>query len=121
MAWVCLIKMHESYGLMAVLGDDKVWGVRGFASKADALGYFERGYDAAHRRSYESSMSACLNWLHFQASVVDLKDSEMPALVSERAIKTGRHISGRMDFIPLIAEKAEPIWKAGAKPELIGR
>ena len=50
--------------------------IQGFKNITDGIRYFEDGYRQAHSRSYEGSMSACINAITFQFRVVEFKDLE---------------------------------------------
>lgn len=121
--YTVLILMHaggpEEIGLLAVEEEDKQWMVRGFTTEEAALEYFEGGYRNCHQRSYESSMSATINWLTFQPSIIHLSEDKLAELVSQKVVKRARNVAGSMDYIPLKLELAKPLWESGRKPTLI--
>lgn len=121
---VCIVEMSGEnnkpiFGLLMSLpkGED-TYSIRGFKSEQDGLEYFESAYRRAHQRSYEGSMSACINAIFFRPSIVQLSIPEIHTLIEEQKVVRAHHTSGMIDYVPLIAEKAEPIWEKGSKPAL---
>jgi len=95
--------------------------VRGFTDERQARNCWRRSYDAAHARSYEGSMSACIHFMFFQPRIVRFKDlqdikdriaSDPPRLVQLS------HNSGFMKAITCRKE-AYAIWKAAEPVPLI--
>ena len=64
--WVVCITCDKKKYIM--LNDD--YKVMAFGKKKNAHKYFEQSYEAAHHRSYEGSMSACVHFIMFQPEVV---------------------------------------------------
>lgn len=116
-AWVCVVESGEKFGLLAIQ-DDGSWVVQGFESETDGLRYFEEAYERAHARGYESSMSACINWLVFQPSILRMSLEQIRDLAAGPRIHNWSSVAGSMRVIPLKPE-AEPLWESGAKPKLI--
>lgn len=109
----------HSYWLVA--GDDKM--VIGFKTKAEGLAYYEKGYRAGHQRSYEGSMSACINWMFFRPSIVRTTEETLNEICKKapdgRIMMSGlSHVSGFMRGIQLMEKEAEILWKKGTKPSL---
>lgn len=120
---MCIVEMsgkdnQQVFGLLMTLDEDKTYSIRGFKSEADGIEYFESAYRRAHLRGYEASMSACLNSIFFRPSIIKLSIPEVESLIEERKIVRAHHVSGMVDYLPLVAEKAEPIWEKGTKPAL---
>lgn len=57
-----------------VVMTDKAGMIAAFETEQKALEYFEGGYTAGHRRSYESSMSACIHAITFRPKVLTFND-----------------------------------------------
>ena len=127
MHYVCIIRLdgQEKYGLMAckternVADKDTFWTIHAFGTEAAGLAFFEDAYKRFHNRSYEGSMSACLNWMAYQPSIAHLALWEMEQLVEEYTVVHAWHVSGGMHYIPLRAADAKVIWDKGCKPTLI--
>jgi hypothetical protein len=95
----------------------------GFESLDNGLLYYENAYNRKHRRSYEGSMSACLNYMFCQASIVKAPDmEEIRRLVGDKPKPYNlHHISGSMIGLKLPDEYGKRLWEAGEKPKLIDR
>lgn len=117
--YVCIVKAGDVSGVM-LLKDETGYNVHGFKSEAEGLRYFEDSYNRAHSRGYEASMSACINSITFQPSIVPLSLEEITANASEMKAVTVHNVSGRMTLLPLVAEAADRFWESGSKPRLIG-
>lgn len=118
-AFVSIVQADRKFYLVASKNEQDQWAVKGFKTLNEGLQYYEKGYEEFHNRSYESSMSACINWMMFQPAIVELSLEEMHVIV-EKPIHVVflRNIAGHMNGIPLLPE-AETIWERGRKPELI--
>ena len=111
-----------------ILAEEKVYmlandefDVIGFSTLRKAKNYFENSYKSAHSRSYEGSMSACLNYITFQPSIIEIKDVEdIRNNIAEEKPKTVRlsHLSGFMNAITT-REGVKELWNSGIKPKLI--
>ena len=121
--WVCIIETNADkdgnrYGLLA--SDDKgKWMIHGFQSERDGLDYFEIPYNKAHRRSYEASMSACVNAIFFRPSILSLTMEEINSMIGKRGVERWGNISGSVNVIPLSLKKARAFHKNGNVPKLI--
>lgn len=96
--------------------------VLGFKSAVDGVRYFEDSYNHAHARGYEPSMSACINWLFIQPSIVTFstwaackKLVEMPVISV-----TFNCVAGGVEGL-MVKRAAAKLWDQGVKPRLIGR
>lgn len=117
------VLMKTSKGMFWLCDSRPPYAIAGFESAGDGLRHFTDGYNRNHRRGYEPSMSACINFIQFQPAIVrihsldDLKavldDPEKPTVM------TYGSIAGRMTGVPVNVEKATPVWEAGQKPALI--
>lgn len=122
---VCIVEMSGKDGqsvfglLMTKPTGEDMWSIRGFKSEAEGLEYFESAYRRAHHRSYEGSMSACINFMFFRPSIMKLSIPEIETLIEERKIVRAQNVAGGVDYLPLVADKTQPIWEKGAKPALI--
>ena len=70
--YLALMKADGKYYIYA----NKPGVVSAFVSEREALNFFENAYRRGHNRSFEGSMSACMNWMSFQPSVVSLNSDE---------------------------------------------
>jgi hypothetical protein len=95
--------------------------VRAFAHEVDAVRYFEDAYNYAHVRGYEPSMSACINWLFIQPSIVTFKtQAELKKLVERPVISvTFNCVAGGGEGL-MVKRSAWKLWDKGVKPRLIG-
>lgn len=113
-----------------ILSDNKVYilatnnyDVLGFTSLNKAISYFEDSYNSSHGRGYEASMSACLNYITFQPSIIEVENFEdiKNNIAAQEPKKVQlSHVSG---FMKAISTKDEAIefWNKGKKPQLIRR
>ena len=122
-ASVALIQSDGQIYLMLSRDGDQLT-IAGWSTPEEAKGYFERGYNNAHDRGYESSMSACINFIQFTPKIVTFPTLE--ALVEALGIVEGKSeavrlssISGWMDALILDQEKAKAVWESGDTPALI--
>lgn len=118
-AYVCIVKTSQAIGLMMTV-ENRVATIHGFHTPMEGLRYFEDGYNSNHGRSYEASMSACINGITFRPSILKLSLDEIRALAPAMSVVKVRNSSGGMVILPLDAEKAEALWETGSKPKLIG-
>jgi predicted ATPase len=111
-----------------ILAEEKVYilatndfNVLAFTSLEKAISYFEDSYNCNHNRGYEASMSACLNFITYQPSVIKVENIEdiknSVAAVEPKCVQLS-HVSG---FIKCITtrDKAIELWNKGKKPSLI--
>lgn len=136
--WVVFIRADDRYWLLAQnhSEDEGRSSVCAFPSEKAATDHFEAAYNRNHDRGYEASMSACINYMTYQPSVVGPIDdswrfvSKKPArswAFNELISTNGKmhthqlsHVSGFVlahlcDNQELVAE----LWSAGKKPALI--
>lgn len=105
-----------------LMTDDTPHEIMGWENLKDGLNYFTRGYNQAHGRGYESSMSACINYISFNPKLVQFKDlqelvekllgSEPPRLMHLR------HIAGNYFALKCIPSAID-VYEAGISPDLI--
>jgi hypothetical protein len=122
-SYVCLVQADGITGLMLTKtgdapGGEKIYSIHGFESLGDGLRYFEDSYNRAHGRSYEASMSACINAISFRPSILKLSIEAIKEHLAEGATAAHiRNVSGSMVLLPL--KDAEQLWESGEKPRLI--
>jgi len=138
----------DQYWLLAhacTEGGKKAFCLKGWRTLREGMAYFERAYHVNHRRGYEASMSACINYIQLQPKIVgfaNIKELELkllpvvPENPTEEQVKAAalattspfnarrtvhglNTVSGNYDVLPLLAEVARPFWDAGASPNLI--
>jgi len=116
--YVVLIDTREGCFLLAA---DKNFSIQSFKTKKEAIAFFEDSYNDSHKRGYTSSMSACINWITYNPSIIKVSnlDEIGKNIVGNkpRGFKL-HHISGLMYGISTIPE-AITYWKRGIKPKLI--
>lgn len=119
MEYAVLVKHDEKiFLMMAKVGD--TWNIQGFESEAAGLAFFEKGYNANHRRSHVASMSACIYHLQFQPHVfkIDMKNIQ-------RLVGTDPHLfslqgeAGFMTCIECLGPDAQAIYDAAVMPQLV--
>jgi len=115
---MCLVKTGGLIGLMMTRAEGK-YLIHGFESETDGIRYFEDAYNRNHSRSYEASMSACLNRIFFQPSIVRLSIDEVRPIIEGDGVVTAINTSGGMVLLPLLKKQAETLWNSGVKPRLI--
>lgn len=120
---IAIIRMdvRGKHEYAVLLNRDKT--VCGFLSVVDGIRDFEERYNSSHRRSYEGSMSALLNWTFFRPAIVEIEDvKDIEKLVEDPVnikMASYSHISGNFNGLVLDPTKAEAVWRKGAKPNLI--
>ena len=136
--WVVFIRADDRYWLLSGKSseDNGRTSVMAFESEQAALDRFEAAYNRNHDRGYEASMSACLNYITYQPSVVGPIDDKWQ-FVSKKPARSWKfnelisgdgkmhthqlsHVSGFVlahlcDNQELVAK----LWSAGKKPSLI--
>lgn len=121
-AYVCIVKAGDTIGLLMTI-ENRVATIHGFESRMDGLRYFEDAYNTNHGRSYEASMSACINGIFFRPSILKLSIEEIKTCLplGDTNVVKVRNVSGSMSLLPLDSVKAEALWDSGDKPKLIGQ
>jgi hypothetical protein len=116
---ICLFKFDDKIYLLA---NEESKCIQGFKSVKAGLAYFEDAYHANHARSYEASMSACVNFIMFQPSIVQIKSYKelKEKIVDEKnfAVFELRNVAGWMVGISTRPE-AEKYWEEGTVPALV--
>lgn len=103
--------------------NDGIYNIQGWPNKQDALSYFTRGYNQSHDRGYESSMSACINYIQFQPAILSFCD--LQDMIQKLGLKEGSQpvhlssISGHYIVLPLDTEQAKLYYDQGTRPALI--
>ena len=116
--YVCLVQADGITGLMLTKTPEGPYNIHGFESMGDGLRYFEDSYNRAHGRSYEASMSACINAISFRPSILKLSIEEIKQhLDGDAHAVTIRNVSGSMTLLPL--KDVDQLWESGRKPQLI--
>jgi hypothetical protein len=122
--YVAVMKTTEGYFLMLTQDtQSKIRSILGWKSLGDATRYFEDGYNENHRRGYEASMSACMNYIQFQPRILEfngLQDmiDKLRLTAGEKAMRL-HSISGSYEVMKLDSVLAEPIYKNAVNPKLI--
>jgi hypothetical protein len=119
---VCIVKANvkgrDTYNLMTS-NVDGVWNVRGWKNVEDALEHWEGAYRRAHNRGHIGSMTACLHFIMFHPSVVELTLEEItPLIPKERRVVSLSTDTGSIDAV-ILNDKAAAFWEKGSKPALI--
>lgn len=118
------VTLMESEGkYYVVVNDDN--SVAAHKSVEEGLKSFEKLYNTNHARSYEGSMSACINWLFFRPAIVGFASlsalrKDLFAGIADEDIRvySVRNVSG--GFLGLLCgEGADKVWQTAAKPALI--
>lgn len=116
MYFVTLFKTSE--GILLGANDE---GIHARESLEERIKDLESEYNRFHRRSYEGSMSATLNWMQFQPSVVGFKDVDaIRRFLGDEPyhLVTASSVCGRITGI-VCPPGSINMWKNGAKPRLI--
>ena len=116
--YIAIIKSGEKFFVMANRDDNSI---AVFESVGDGLRSFEDAYNRNHRRGFEASMSACINYIQFQPSIVKvegLEDVKKRICPDQPRLARLNSIAGIMTVITT-REGIEEIWEKGRKPQLI--
>ena len=119
-----LLKYDEIYALMVFsngewyfyMNEDGTF--RGDVEILDLIHPIEEAYMSCHTRSYEGSMSACINFITFRYKVIKIKEEDLKDLIFDTNIYKGHNISGRFTGVKLKPEMYH-IMEKGAEPKLI--
>lgn len=121
MPFIALFKSDNNLYIAA--GSQPPNAIIAFETIEKGLDYFEDGYNRFHNRGYESSMSACVNFIQFTPSIVEFKDLEEiknNIAAEEPRLVVVSSISGRMTGITTKKE-AISYYEKGAVPSLISK
>lgn len=92
-------------------------------TEGEAIEWFEKTYKRKHQQSFEGSMSACINWMQFQPSIVHMSLSDIKKdLIDESKVEpvSMNSVSGFMKGIKVTFTKnGKKYWDKGTKPQLI--
>lgn len=119
--YVSLIKVEDKVYLM--LNRNKQ--IHGFKTEKEGLSFFEDGYNNCHKRSYESSMSACVNGMFFQPSIIKVEGlDDIRSFITDNEkdginVKQISNISGSFIVILADTDLGKKKWEEGRKPKLI--
>ena len=117
--------MHNSggYYLMLNRDDNNILTIRGWLKLSDALAWFTNAYNSNHDRGYESSMSACMNYIEFQPKILGFNG--LQDMIDKLKLSKGSRVSsissvsGSYTVLVLDPVLAEPLYNNGSSPELI--
>jgi hypothetical protein len=115
--YIVLINTGKAIFIMAT--DDNY--IHAFKTQKEALNYFEDGYQTCHKRSYESSMSACINYIGFRPRVIFIPNLDfVKNHIGEKVprLMNLRSVAGFMKGITTCPE-AKKYWEKGIEPRLI--
>jgi hypothetical protein len=115
---VALIRTARDY--FVLLNHDR--SICGFISIEAGRDSFEGMYMDSHRRSYEGSMSACINHITFQPAFISIESlDEIYRWVADperMKVCSVSNVSGHFVGLLLDSTKAASVWERGAKPKL---
>lgn len=122
--YAAVMKTRNGYYLM-LSRKDGVVGILGWTHLQDALSYFTACYDSNHRRSYEASMSACINYIEFHPRILEfngLQDmiDKLKLTPNEHVVRISS-ISGSYEVMSLNEELVKPLYDDGIRPNLMTR
>ena len=116
--WLVVMENNGNYYL---LGDNDGC-VSAFKTQKEALDYFEIPYHRAHGISNEKSMSAVLNYISYQPSVVEMVDDEtLKDYFESEKVKyvSIRGISGGFVGAVIRQDYGKEMFEKGTKPSLV--
>ena len=108
---------------LLLTNNNGIFNIQGWTNKPEALAYFTRGYNQFHDRGYESSMSACINYIQFQPTILSFDN--LQDMIQKLGLKEGSQpvrlssISGYYVALPLDTEMAKQFYDQGTRPALI--
>ena len=117
--YLALIRASDKYYVLA----EKQGVISAFTTLDNGLKYFENSYNRAHDRGYESSMSACMNFMAYSPSIVMIESEEKFLSLFDNQ-KTAQfvhmsYIAGHMDCAIINQEIGESLFNSGRVPSLI--
>lgn len=115
--FVAFIKAENEYYVM--IDDDGTMCAA--LDVTTAKGWFENAYKRNHRRGYEAAMSAAINWMQFQPSVVQITGDTLTELIQfpAQGLKL-RSIAGSLNVFKFTDQiRAHDMFEAGVRPALI--
>jgi hypothetical protein len=118
MLYIAVMKTVEGYFVKVGKQD---YAIIVFESARKGLDHFESAYNRNHARGYEASMSACINNIQYQPSIVavsDLDDIKKRICPDEPKLVKLCGVSGFLTAITT-REGIDKIWEEGVKPNLI--
>ena len=124
MSTKALVSFKAKDKVYLLIGENNV--VQAFKSVQKASDYFESSYMKCHNRGYESSMSACLNYITFNPAIHPWEHEDLSKLVDMGVINpetfssyTIRNISGQITGALCTGENASSWHDSGITPNLI--
>jgi hypothetical protein len=114
--FIALIKADNEIYIMV---SDK--NVQAFETLKKAIGFFENTYKEKHLGNYESSISACINWLQYNPSIIKVANQEeLTSIATNPPVDVQlRSVSGAMVGFKTRKDVSENLWDKGIKPDLI--
>lgn len=116
--YVVLIKVQGVIYLMVCPENNSV---QAFETEAEAVGYFEDGYNESHKLGYTHSVSATINSITFNPSIIKSPSIEFirDTIVSEKPeLFNLHHVSGHMKGLKT-KPGVDKYWEDGNKPRII--
>ena len=119
-----LLKQDEIYTLMIFSNDEWYFYMnddntfRGDKNIWELIHPIEKAYISCHTRSYEGSMSACINFITFRYKVIKIKEEDLKDLIFDTTVHKCRNMSGGFLGVKLKPEMYH-IMEKGAEPKLI--
>jgi hypothetical protein len=118
--YVALFKSSDDVYLL--MTDDIPYQILGFKSLQKGLNYFTDAYNANHDRSYEASMSACINFISFAPRIArfrSIEELKSKLLGKGYTLNQLSHVSGYYKALSCKAKTASNIYENAVSPELI--
>lgn len=113
---------NKVYLLMTHDNDSGKYLIHGFESLNKGLSFFTNSYNRAHDRSYESSMSACINYIFFKPRIAkfdSIKQLESKLLGKDYKLVELSHVSGYYTALTCNGKNVSKIYDEAKSPELI--
>jgi hypothetical protein len=96
--------------------------IHAYKSMEDGINDWEKIYHPTHEMSMEASATACIHYIFYSPTVVELSDINS---LRENVILPGahmfklQHVSGNMTAIACEGPKTEELYNSGNKPRLV--
>lgn len=115
---ITVIEAKGQY-FLGLTNDNMIWS---FKNVKAGVRFFEDMYNRKHDQGYEASMSATLNYLSFQPSVLNAppKEELKEGLANERVVRVS-NVAGSFNGCLLKDEIGKAWWDKGIKPRLISK
>jgi hypothetical protein len=121
-SYVAIFGTSKGYFLL-LNNEDDFFMIQAWQSLKDAKNYFELGYNNSHARNYESSMSACPNFIQFNPRIAEF--NSLVDMITKLGLKNNtkplrfRSASGSYDVMKLDETLAKPVYETAIEPALI--